>query len=171
MMTNLKKSKKGFTLVELIVVIAILAIIAAVAIPTTIAYIGSSERGTAYSNAGTVLRQVQNNANDLRNLEVGTTDGKSSAELVKILTETMANPAETITRVEVMEDGTIIVYTDVPHDDDDDYTIDGVDTDYVVAVGEAGVAMVIDTPEASTVYATAYWTGSAWTVTAPTTEA
>lgn len=163
MMTNLKKSKKGFTLVELIVVIAILAIIAAVAIPTTIAYIGSSERGTAYSNAGTVLRQVQNNANDLRNLTIGTADGESSDVLVDILTKTMANPAETVDKVEVREDGTIIVYTTVPHDDDSDYTTTVVTTDNVVATGEAGVKMTA--AGGDTVYATAYWTGSVWSVT------
>lgn len=51
MMAKMKKSKKGFTLVELIVVIAIIAIIAAVAVPTTISFVKKAQIGTASSEA------------------------------------------------------------------------------------------------------------------------
>mgnify|MGYP002613600966 FL=1 len=49
-----KNSKKGFTLVELVVVIAILAILAAIAIPVVSSTIASSQRSSALSDAQTL---------------------------------------------------------------------------------------------------------------------
>ena len=49
-----KKSKKGFTLVELVVVIAILAILAAVAIPVVTSLINKANRSADQSTASTV---------------------------------------------------------------------------------------------------------------------
>ena len=49
-----KNSKKGFTLVELVVVIAILAILAAIAIPVVSSTIESSQRSSAANNAQSV---------------------------------------------------------------------------------------------------------------------
>ena len=46
-----KKSKKGFTLVELVVVIAILAILAAIAIPAVVGIIDNATRSAKESNA------------------------------------------------------------------------------------------------------------------------
>lgn len=64
-----KNSKKGFTLVELVVVIAILAILAAIAIPVVSSTIASSQRSSALSNAQTLelaLKEAQSQivAND-----------------------------------------------------------------------------------------------------------
>ena len=54
-MNNIKKnSRKGFTLVELVVVIAILAILAAIAIPVVSSTIESSQRSSALSNAQSI---------------------------------------------------------------------------------------------------------------------
>ena len=49
-----KKSKKGFTLVELVIVIAILAILAAIAIPVITTTINSSKLSTMESDKATV---------------------------------------------------------------------------------------------------------------------
>ena len=49
-----KKSKKGFTLVELVIVIAILAILAAIAIPVITTTINSSKLSTMESDTATV---------------------------------------------------------------------------------------------------------------------
>ena len=46
-----KKSKKGFTLVELVVVIAILAILAAIAIPAVVGIIDNAQKSAKNSNA------------------------------------------------------------------------------------------------------------------------
>lgn len=51
MLSKLIKNKKGFTLIELIVVIAVLVILAAIAIPTYIGITQSAEDKVALSNA------------------------------------------------------------------------------------------------------------------------
>lgn len=53
-----KTNKKGFTLVELIVVIAIIAIIAAIAIPTTIVYVGRAYDSSAQSEADSAYNTI-----------------------------------------------------------------------------------------------------------------
>lgn len=55
MVTTLKKTnKKGFTLVELVIVIAILAILAAIAVPTVSNVIGQANTSVDAANAQTV---------------------------------------------------------------------------------------------------------------------
>ena len=62
------KSNKGFSLVELIVVIAIMAIIAGVAIPVYSGYITKANEGTANNTAGEIVYNAK-----LLNYELGTT--------------------------------------------------------------------------------------------------
>lgn len=54
-----KKSKKGFTLVELVVVIAILAILAAIAIPAVVGIINSASESSTESDAATINSAVK----------------------------------------------------------------------------------------------------------------
>lgn len=56
---DLKKNKKGFTLVEVIVVLVILAILAAILIPTMIGWINKANKKTAVVEAGNVLLAAQ----------------------------------------------------------------------------------------------------------------
>lgn len=56
---ELKNSKKGFTLVELVVVIAILAILAAIAIPVVNSIINTASKNGALSNAQSIELAVK----------------------------------------------------------------------------------------------------------------
>jgi type IV pilus assembly protein PilA len=86
-----KNSKKGFTLVELVIVIAILAILAAIAIPVVNSIINTASKNGALSNAETIELAVKNCQADIaaRNSEVynGETKyvpkGKTSADAKK----------------------------------------------------------------------------------------
>lgn len=63
-MFNLKRNKKGFTLIELIVVIAILAILAAIAIPSFIGITQTAQTNVAMAN-GTAIATAINTYNAL----------------------------------------------------------------------------------------------------------
>lgn len=66
METALKKTnKKGFTLVELVIVIAVLAILAAIAIPTVTSTIDSANKNVDISNAQTVEMALKTSYTEL----------------------------------------------------------------------------------------------------------
>ena len=56
---NLKKKKKGFTLIELMAVIAIIAILAAVLVPTVSGYINRSKKSAIITQIRTVVNAVE----------------------------------------------------------------------------------------------------------------
>lgn len=61
---NLKKSKKGFTLVEIIVVLVIIAILAAIAIPAMTGWIDKANERAILAEARTVLLAAQTLASE-----------------------------------------------------------------------------------------------------------
>lgn len=61
---NLKKSKKGFTLVEIIVVLVIIAILAAIAIPAMTGWIDKAKDKANYAEARTCLLAAQTLASE-----------------------------------------------------------------------------------------------------------
>ncbi len=60
----IKKDQKGFTLVEVIVVLVILAIMAAVLIPSLIGYIDKSRQNTVVSETRSIVTAVQTLASE-----------------------------------------------------------------------------------------------------------
>lgn len=54
-----KNNKKGFTLVELVIVVAVMAVLVAVAIPTVSSIVGSAEDAVAKSNARTIESMIK----------------------------------------------------------------------------------------------------------------
>ena len=55
---NLKKKKKGFTLIELMAVIAIIAILAAVLVPTVTGYINRAKKTAVITQARAVVNAI-----------------------------------------------------------------------------------------------------------------
>lgn len=70
-----KSNKKGFTLVELVVVIAIIGILAAILVPTMMNYVKKARLKTANANAKLIFTTCNNQAADL------IADGESVAAL------------------------------------------------------------------------------------------
>lgn len=54
-----KNNKKGFTLVELVIVVAVMAVLVAVAIPTVSSIVGSAKDSTNDSNARTIESMIK----------------------------------------------------------------------------------------------------------------
>jgi prepilin-type N-terminal cleavage/methylation domain-containing protein len=68
-----KQSKKGFTLVELVVVIAILGILAAIAIPAVVGIINNAQKSAKETNAAEL-------SNAVKNLYAGVSSGQINAD-------------------------------------------------------------------------------------------
>ena len=85
---NKIQNKKGFTLVELVVVIAILAILAAIAIPVVTSVINSASKSSAASNASTIELAIKEAKADIiaKNTETYGSDINTPANMtVKVV--------------------------------------------------------------------------------------
>lgn len=111
MIANLKKNKKkGFTMVELIVVIAIIAIIAAVAVPTTISYVQQARENTAKSETGSVMSVIETYFTQFSSEMTASNNTITADSLAAELNEKMATVQYT-TGVAVEVEGTVITVT------------------------------------------------------------
>ena len=70
-----KMNNKGFSLIELIIVIAIMAILVAIIAPNLTKYLGSSKKETDKKNLDEVVAQVKNCISDASIQDVAVTEG------------------------------------------------------------------------------------------------
>ena len=73
MLKKLTRNKKGFTLIELMIVIAIIGILAAIAIPNFIAYRDKSYCASVEQDAGNILAALSCYFSEPNNLQCSTT--------------------------------------------------------------------------------------------------
>lgn len=73
---EIKNNQKGFTLVEVIVVLVILAIMAAILVPSLVGYIDKANQNTAITETRSVVQAVQTLASEkyAKNHDTATTD-------------------------------------------------------------------------------------------------
>ena len=92
-----RKKKKGFTLIELIVVIAILAILVAIAVPRLSGFIGRGEEEAANANARTM-----NSATTLYEVQEGSPLDAANAEAARdeLAEKNLIQPGSDISNVE-----------------------------------------------------------------------
>jgi len=98
MFRRAQKNKKGFTLIELIVVVAILAILAAIAVPMLIGYADQAEEAKLLANAK-MIAQAINTANALEAATIvggeGTTLDQAKAKTGELWPGGMTESEET----------------------------------------------------------------------------
>lgn len=96
MIKNLRKNKKGFTLVEIIVVIVILAVLMAVAVPSVMKYVNEADNAKLMAEARAVMTTSQ--AEVLK--QVVSSDGLTAEELGHLKDETQTNSIAKIAGVD-----------------------------------------------------------------------
>ena len=137
LMEKARKNNKGFSLVELIVVVLIIAIIAVALAPQVMKYVGQARTGTDANNAATLKSAVQVAVADYQNdggdLTAIATTYKLQATGTKIALATGTATTAQSTFIDCMKETT---GEDIPK------IIDKTKTYWEVVVSDAGVVTV-----------------------------
>lgn len=137
-MKKLKNNKKGFTLVEIIVVIVILAVLMAVAVPSVLGYISEADNAKLMAQARSVLTSTQ--AGVVK--EQVSSDGLTSDELTAL--------PEKIKKASDVDAKNITIYSKVVMKDD---KVDTTNSQLLAAKSKDQVAAVSMTIGGKTVTA------------------
>ncbi len=80
-MINFNKNKKGFTLIELVIVVAIIAILSAVLLPNLISFVRSEKRREAISNAKSVYTAANQVYAEMKSLGLSYNDSEFNTKV------------------------------------------------------------------------------------------
>ncbi|MBE5892171.1 MAG: prepilin-type N-terminal cleavage/methylation domain-containing protein [Lachnospiraceae bacterium] len=83
----MKKTKKGFTLVELVIVVAVMAVLVAVAIPTVSAITGTAKDNVAKTNAQTIESMIKLKEAEIVNSDTGVTGALTVTNIAEAIVE------------------------------------------------------------------------------------
>lgn len=112
----MRNKKKGFTLVELIVVIAIIGVLAAIIVPTTLHFVNQGRQEAA----NTELSEVRNAVNNGLTLKPELTAANIESILDKA---SISNTSEGNITITVATDGTITFHSDSTDCTENDLTL------------------------------------------------